>query len=91
MTKQSDRKTEIAKRALDAGLQPHEALEKIYPFEYEDLYEESPAEALQLFASSLCGHKTSDLILEYTSLPFFAHSANRRGGCGSSAISRCSR
>jgi hypothetical protein len=70
VTKQSDRKTEIAKRALDAGLQPHEALEKIYPFEYEDLYEESPAEALQLFASSLCGHKSSDIILEYAFEPY---------------------
>jgi hypothetical protein len=55
--------------AAKAGLQPHEILQKIakhsgYP------HTSYLTDALALFVSSLCGHKTSDLILEYTSLPF---------------------
>ncbi len=70
MTKQSDTNAEIARRLLKAGLEPHEALEQIYPVEYEDSKEEPTAEALQLFASSLCGHKSSDKILEYAFEPY---------------------
>lgn len=55
--------------AVKAGLQPHECLQKIAN---HSEYSHAPylTEALALFVSSLCGHKTSDLILEYTSLPF---------------------
>ena len=64
--------TEIAKRALKAGLQPHEALQEIRDYlEYRYARSPDPSEALALFVSMLSNHKPSDLILEYTSLPFW--------------------
>jgi hypothetical protein len=59
---------EIARRALKAGLRPHEALEEIRDYlEYRSAAEDpfywqstEFTEGLALFVKSLCDHKSSD-------------------------------
>jgi hypothetical protein len=68
---------ELARRALKAGLQPYEALEEIRnyfdhrPAAEDPFYFRSTdlTQALSLFISALCRLNSSDLILEYTSVP----------------------
>jgi hypothetical protein len=62
---------ELVNRALKVGLQPQEILEAIRDqLGHQSAPSTDLTDALTIFVSSLCGHKSSDLILEYTRLPY---------------------